>query len=68
MISDCGNYIIVFNGEIYNYQEIKRDLIEKDYSFHTSSDTEVLLNSFIEYGIDCIQKFIEMFAFAIYEK
>ncbi len=68
MISDCGNYILVFNGEIYNYQEIKINLIEKGYIFHTLSDTEVLLNAFIEYGIDCIQQFIGMFAFAIHDK
>lgn len=68
MISDCGNYILVFNGEIYNYQEIKKDLINKNYIFHTSSDTEVLLYAFIEYGIDCVQQFIGMFAFAICDK
>lgn len=68
MLSDCGNYVLVFNGEIYNYQEIKKELENKNYKFHTSSDTEVLLNSFIEYGIDCIQQFIGMFAFAIYDK
>ncbi len=68
MISDCGNYVLVFNGEIYNYQEIKQELENKNYIFHTSSDTEVLLNSFIEFGIDCIQQFIGMFAFTIYDK
>ncbi len=68
MISHCGNYVLVFNGEIYNYQEIREELEKKNYKFHTSSDTEVLLNSFIEYGIDCIQQFIGMFAFAIYDK
>ena len=68
MISDCGNYVLVFNGEIYNYQEIREELENKNYKFHTSSDTEVLLNSFIEHGINCIQQFIGMFAFAIYDK
>lgn len=68
MVSDCGNYILVYNGEIYNYQEIKTELIEKGYSFHTVSDTEVLLNAFIEYGIDCIQQLIGMFAFTIYDR
>ncbi len=67
MVSSCGNYILVFNGEIYNYKELKQELLKKDYTFHTSSDTEVLLNSFIEYGIDCIQQFIGMFAFSIYD-
>ena len=68
MVSNCDNYILVFNGEIYNYVELKKDLIKKDYKFYTSSDTEVLLNSFIEYGIKCIDKFIGMFAFAIFDK
>lgn len=68
MISECGNYVLVFNGEIYNYEEIKDDLIEKGYNFHTLSDTEVLLNAFIEYGIDCIQQFIGMFAFAVHDR
>jgi asparagine synthase (glutamine-hydrolysing) len=68
MISNCKNYTLVFNGEIYNYQELKEDLLSKGYIFNTSSDTEVLLNSFIEYGIECINKFIGMFAFAINDK
>jgi len=68
MRSKCGNYFIIFNGEIYNFQEIKKQLQEKGYSFATSSDTEVLLNSFIEYGETCIQKFIGMFVFAIYNR
>jgi len=68
MVSSCGNYILVFNGEIYNYQKIKINLIEKGYIFYTASDTEVLLNAFIEYGIDCIQQFIGMFAFSIHDK
>ena len=68
MISNCMNYILVFNGEIYNYLDLKKDLIQKGYTFDTSSDTEVLLNSYIEYGIDCVQSFIGMFAFSIYDK
>ena len=68
MISKCGNYILVFNGEIYNYLELKKDLLNKGYVFSTSSDTEVLLNSFIEYGISCINSFIGMFSFSIFDK
>jgi len=67
MISNCGNYILIFNGEIYNYLELKKDLQAKGYKFTTSSDTEVLLKSYIEYGIKCIDKFIGMFSFAIYD-
>jgi asparagine synthase (glutamine-hydrolysing) len=68
MVSSCENFVLVFNGEIYNYLEIKKNLLKKNYTFNTSSDTEVLLNSFIEYGIDCIKQFIGMFAFSIYDK
>ena len=68
MISNCGNYTLVFNGEIYNFEEIRAILIKKGHQFKTESDTEVLLNSFIEYGIECIDLFIGMFAFAINDK
>jgi|TARA_B110000908_G_scaffold133791_1_gene157920 asparagine synthase (glutamine-hydrolysing) len=68
MLSKDSNVIITFNGEIYNYKELKHDLLQKGYQFSTESDTEVLLYSYYEYGIDCINKFIGMFAFAIYDK
>ena len=65
MVSNCGKYTLVFNGEIYNYKEIRQELLDKGYKFNTESDSEVLLNSYIEYGIECIGLFIGMFAFAI---
>lgn len=68
MVSECKNYILIFNGEIYNYEELKEDLLNKGYNFYTEGDSEVLLNSFIEYGIDCLERFIGMFAFAIHNK
>ncbi|MFA7298219.1 MAG: asparagine synthase (glutamine-hydrolyzing) [Candidatus Absconditabacterales bacterium] len=58
---------IVFNGEIYNFQEIKGDLINKGYNFSSNSDTEVILASYLEYGADCINYFNGMRAFAIYD-
>ena len=64
--SSCGRYVIVFNGEIYNYLEIKRELQSLGYAFRTSSDTEVLLNSYIEWGEQCVSKFNGDWAFAIY--
>ena len=67
MTSSDGEVILVFNGEIYNYQELRKDLVKKGYSFSTKSDTEVLLYSYYEYGIECIQNFIGMFAFAIFD-
>src|SRR3989338_124653 len=54
MISNDGRYIIVFNGEIYNYQEIKKEL--NNYQFKTESDTEVLLAAFIKWGSGCLQR------------
>lgn len=66
--SPCGNYSIIFNGEIYNYKEIKKKLIDLDYKFKTKTDTEVLLYSLIEWGTDCLKEFIGMFAFAFYDK
>jgi asparagine synthase (glutamine-hydrolysing) len=56
---------ITFNGEIYNYQEIKDELVVKGHTFLSHSDTEMILHAFAEWGIDCIQKFIGMFAFVI---
>lgn len=62
------NLILTFNGEIFNYIEIKRELKEKGYNFRTESDTEVVLASYLEWGEACVQKFNGMWAFAIYDK
>ena len=67
MVSNCKRYILIFNGEIYNYLELREILIQRGYHFHTKSDTEVLLNGFIEYGIEIIHQLIGMFSFAIYD-
>lgn len=58
---------IVFNGEIYNYQEIRKELIDKWYNFASNSDTEVILASYLERGADCVSKFNGMWAFALYD-
>lgn len=59
---------IVFNGEIYNFQELKEALISKNlYEFKTSTDTEVIINLYLEYGEDCFSKLNGMFAIAIYD-
>ena len=62
-----GNLTIVFNGEIYNYREIKQELSALGHSFKTNSDTEVILHSYKEWGAVCVSRFIGMFAFAIYD-
>jgi asparagine synthase (glutamine-hydrolysing) len=61
-----GKYWIVFNGEIYNYKEIKVELQNKGIEFTTASDTEVILKSYDFYGEKCVDKFIGMWAFSIY--
>lgn len=60
-------YILCFNGEIYNYIELKNELRKKGWSFKTDSDTEVLLKSYRQWGVKCLDKFNGMFAFAIYD-
>ncbi|MFA5743343.1 MAG: asparagine synthase (glutamine-hydrolyzing) [Candidatus Nanoarchaeia archaeon] len=59
---------IVFNGEIYNYVEIKDELLKKGYLFKSNSDTEVITAAYIEYGEECVKKFNGMWAFVIYDK
>jgi asparagine synthase (glutamine-hydrolysing) len=63
-----NNYVIVFNGAIYNYQEIRKELEEKGYTFFSGGDTEVILKAFDYWGKDCVKKFNGMFAFAILDK
>jgi asparagine synthase (glutamine-hydrolysing) len=58
---------LIFNGEIYNYKEIKKDLEELGYKFYTESDTEVLANAYLHYGEKCVQYFEGMWAFAIWD-
>ncbi len=67
MFSNDGQVVLIFNGEIYNYVEIKKQLLTKGYQFRTESDTEVIINSYLEYGDECVQKFNGMWAFAIYD-
>jgi len=61
------NFHLVFNGEIYNYIEIREDLIQLGYQFETNSDTEVLIKSFEAFGEKCVDKFMGMWAFVIYD-
>ena len=62
------NYVIVFNGEIYNYIELREDLKRKGHVFQTTSDTEVILKMYEEYGLESISQLNGMFAFLIYDK
>ncbi len=62
------NCTIVFNGEIYNYIELRNDLIKKGHEFRTTSDTEVILHLYVEYGDNFVNLLNGMFAFIIYDK
>ena len=68
MTSQDGRWTIVFNGEIYNYQELRAQLIGYGYSFKTNSDTEVLLKAWAQWGKSCLDRLLGMFAFAIFDE
>ena len=61
-------YSITYNGEIFNYKELREELVKNGFQFKTQSDTEVLLISYIYWGKDCVKKFNGMWSFAIYDK
>ena len=60
------NYVIVFNGIIYNYKDIRQKLIAKGHIFKSTGDTEVVIRSYIEYGDNCVEHFDGVFSFCIY--
>ena len=68
MYSNCKRYICLFNGEIYNFQKLKKNLLEKKYNFRSSGDTEVLLNGWIEWGVEIFDKLDGMYSFAIWDQ
>ena len=69
MVSADGRYVIVFNGEIYNFQTLRAELEQEGLTFRTHSDTEILLTLFVTRGIDaCLSKLRGMFAFAIWDR
>ncbi|MDB1923608.1 asparagine synthase (glutamine-hydrolyzing) [Clostridium tertium] len=61
-------YVLVYNGELYNTEDLRKELINDGYIFEGYSDTEVLLTSYIRWGLDCVKKFNGIFAFAIYDE
>jgi len=63
-----GEYVITYNGEIYNYLELKEELKKDGYTFNTHTDTEVILASYDRWGVECLNKFNGMWAFVIYDK
>jgi len=68
MTSSDGRFTLVYNGEIYNFREIRKELEEQGYAFKTESDTEVLLVAYLEWGEHCLERIEGMFAFAIWDQ
>jgi asparagine synthase (glutamine-hydrolysing) len=68
MFTDDDQYGIVYNGEIYNYPELKEQLADRGYLFRSETDTEVILYAYREWGADCLDRFRGMFAFAILDR
>ena len=68
MMSSDERYILVYNGEIYNYVELRRELKKKGYFFRSSSDSEVVLNALTCWGTDALLKFNGMFALSFWDR
>ena len=68
MLSHDGRFALTFNGEIYNYRELREELVGRGHSFQTDTDTEVLLAAFDEWGAQCLPRLNGMFAFALWDE
>ncbi|MEO7489352.1 MAG: asparagine synthase (glutamine-hydrolyzing), partial [Ferruginibacter sp.] len=67
MCYENQRYWIVYNGEVYNFKEIREELVLLEYHFHSKTDTEVILAAYSKWGIDCLNRFNGMWAFVIYD-
>lgn len=68
LFNEDGNVVVVFNGEIYNFQDLSDELIEAGHTFRTRSDTEVIVHAWEEWGQACVDRFRGMFTFAIWDR
>ena len=68
MISEDGRFVLVFNGEIFNYVELRKELINAGYQFRSTGDSEVLLNAYRHWGTNCLTKLNGMWGFVIYDR
>lgn len=68
MCEENADFWIVYNGEVYNYPELREDLSNAGHTFRTNTDTEVVLKAYIEWGTSCIQRFNGMWAFVIFDR
>jgi asparagine synthase (glutamine-hydrolysing) len=67
MSNETGDIWLVFNGEIWNYKELRKELLEKGHQFRTNSDSETIVHAYEEYGLDCVARLNGMFGFAIWD-
>ena len=67
MSNETGDIWLVFNGEIWNYKDLRKELIEKGHHFRTNSDTETIVHAYEEYGLDCVARLHGMFSFAVWD-
>lgn len=65
--NETGDVWVVFNGEIWNYKELRKELVEKGHHFRTNSDTETIVHAYEEYGLDCVTHLHGMFGFAVWD-
>lgn len=68
MCNETGDVSVVFNGEIYNYDQLRRQLLQDGHTLHTRSDTETIVHLYEQYGSDCVNHLDGMFAFAVYDE
>ena len=68
MTSAEGRVTVCYNGEIYNYHELRAELVQQGYTFHSNCDTEVILYAYEAWGIDCVRRFNGMFAIALWDR
>jgi asparagine synthase (glutamine-hydrolysing) len=68
MSDEEGRWWIAYNGEVYNFQELRDELVRCGHNFRSKTDTEIVLHAFAEWGDKCFERFVGMFAFAIYDR